>query len=111
VDKNDALNLRHMVNAIEQLERYTRGMSESEFASRVMVQDAAARQVGIVSEAARNISTEFQDSHPKIPWGAITRIHNKIIGEDYKLNIPMAWNVIQDDLPLLKQTIRKLMLA
>jgi len=111
VDKNDALCLRHIFDAIEQLERYTRGMSESEFASRVMVQDAAARQVRIVSEAAQNISTEFQDSHPKVPWGTITHIHNKIIGENYKLNIPVAWNVIQDDLPLLKQTIRKLMLA
>jgi uncharacterized protein with HEPN domain len=111
VDKNDALNLRHMVDAIEQLERYTRGMSENEFASRVMVQDAAARQVGIVSEAAKNVSDEFQGLHPKIPCGTIIRIHNKIVGEDYKLNIPIAWNVIQDDLPLLKQTIRKLLLA
>ena len=111
MDKNDALNLRHIVDAIEQLERYTRGMSESEFASRVMVQDAAAHQVGIVSEAAKNVSTEFQDLHPKIPWGTIIRIHRKIIGDDYKLNIPVAWNVIQDDLPPLKHTIRKLMLA
>ena len=111
MDRNDALHLRHIVEAIEQLERYTRGMSENEFASRVMVQDATAHQVGIVSEAAKNVSTEFQDSHPKIPWGTITRIHSKIVGEDYKLNIPIAWNVIQDDLPLLKHTLRKLMLA
>ena len=111
MEKNDALNLRHIIDAIEQLERYTRGMSESEFASRIMVQDATARQVGIVSEAAKNVSTEFQGLHPKIPWGAIIRIHSKIIGEDYKLNIAVAWNVIQDDLPLLKHTIRKLMLA
>jgi len=111
VDSNDVLNLRHMVDAIEQLERYTRGMSESEFASRVMVQDAAARQVSIVSEAAKNVSLEFQDSHPKIPWETVVDIHHKIIDNGYKLNIPMAWNVIQDDLPLLKQTIRKLLLA
>jgi uncharacterized protein with HEPN domain len=111
LDKNDALNLRHMVNAIEQLESYMRGMSESEFAARVMVQDAAAYQVRIVSETAKNISSEFQESHPKVPWGTISRIHSKIIGEDYKLNISMAWDVIQDDLPLLKHTIRKLMLA
>jgi uncharacterized protein with HEPN domain len=111
VDKNDAINLRHIVDAIEQLERYTRGMSESEFASRVMVQDAAARQVGIVSEAAKNVSAEFRGLHPKIPWGTIARTYSKIISEDYKLNIPMAWNVIQDDLPLLKHTLRKLMLA
>ena len=111
MDKNDALNLRHIVDAIEQLERYTRGMSESEFTSRAMVQDAAAHQVGIVSEAARNVSAEFQNLHPKIPWGTIARIHSQIIGEDYKLNISTAWDVIQDDLPLIKYTIRKLMLA
>ena len=107
----DIVHLRRMLDAIEQLERYTRGMSENEFASRVMVQDAAAYQVGIVSEAAKNVSTEFQDLHPKIPWGTITRIHSKIVGEDYKLDISMAWDVIQDDLPLLKHTLRKLMLA
>jgi uncharacterized protein with HEPN domain len=111
VDSNDALNLRHIVDAIEQLERYTRGMSENEFASRVMVQDAAAHQVSIVSTAAKNVSVEFQDTHPKIAWETIIRIHNTIIGKDYKLNIPLAWNVIQDDLPLLKHTLRKLLLA
>jgi len=111
VDKNDALNLRHMVNAIEQLERYIRGMSENEFAARVMVQDAAAFQVGVVSEAAKNISAEFQEAHPKVPWKTLIRFHNQIIGDDYKLDLPTAWNVIQDDLPLLKHTIRKLMNA
>jgi len=111
VDKNDANYLRHIVDAIEQLERYTRGMSENEFASRVMVQDASARQVGIVSQAAKNISTEFQDLHPKIPWGKICTVHSQIIDADYKLNITTAWDIIQDDLPLLKQTIRKLLLA
>lgn len=111
MDENDALHLHHIINAIEQLERYIRGMSESEFASRVMVQDAAAYQMGIVSEAANHVSAEFQETHPKIPWGTITDIHNQIVGKDYKLNIAMAWNVIQDDLPLLKHTLRKLMIA
>jgi len=111
MDNNDAVCLRHIFDAIEQLERYTRGMSESEFASRVMVQDAAARQVGIVSQAAKNISAEFQNLHPKIPWEQIITDQTRIIGADYKLNIPTAWNIIQDDLPLLKQTIRKLLLA
>jgi len=100
-----------MLDAIEQLERYTRGMSESEFSSRPMVQDAVARQVEIVGEAARNVSAEFQGLHPKLPWLRTIDIHNKIVGEDFKLNIELVWNIIQDDLPLLKQTIRKLLLA
>jgi uncharacterized protein with HEPN domain len=108
---NDIAQLRYIVNAIEQLERYIRGMSESEFSSRPMVQDAVARQIEIVCEAARNVSTEFQDLHPKLPWAQTIDIHNKITGADFKLNIPAVWNTVQDDLPLLKQTIRKLLLA
>lgn len=107
----DNVHLRRMLDAIEQLERYTRGMSESEFSSRPMVQDAVARQVDIVSEAARQVSTEFQDMHPKLPWAKTIGIHNRIVGEDFKLNLAVVWNTVQDDLPLLKHTIRKLLLA
>lgn len=107
----DNVHLRRMLDAIEQLERYTRGMSESEFSSRPMVQDAVARQVDIVSEAARQVSSEFQDMHPKLPWAKTIGIHNRIVGEDFKLNLAVVWNTVQDDLPLLKHTIRKLLLA
>ncbi len=108
---NDAAQLHYMLDAIEQLERYIRGMSESEFSSRPMVQDAVARQVEIVGKAAKNISPEFQLLHPKFPWAKTMGIHRKIVGEDFKLDIPIVWNTIQDDLPLLKQTIRKLLLT
>ena len=109
MNNGDAVHLRHMLDAIEQLERYTRGMSESEFFSRPMVQDAVARQIEIVGEAARNVSIEFQGLHPKLPWLKTIDIHSKIVREDFKLNIAMVWDLIQDDLPLIKQTIRKLL--
>ncbi len=108
---NDAAQLHYMLDAIEQLERYIRGMSESEFCSRPMVQDAVARQVEIVGDAAKNISPEFQVLHPKFPWAKTITIYKKIVGEDFKLDIAAVWNIIQDDLPLLKQTVRKLLLA
>lgn len=111
MNNEDATRLRYMLDAIEQLERYIRGMSESEFSSRPMVQDAVARQIEIVCEAAKNVSSEFQDLHPKLPWAKTIDIHNKIVGEDFKLNLNVVWNTIQDDLPLLKHTIRKLLLA
>jgi len=100
-----------MLDAIEQLERYTRGMSESEFTSRPMVQDAVVRQIEIVGEAAKNVSTEFQGLHPKLPWLKTIDIHKEIVGEDFKLNIAIVWDTIQDDLPLLKHTIRKFLQA
>ena len=100
-----------MLAAIEQLERYTRGMSEGEFSSRPMVQDAVARQIEIVFEAAKNVTQEFQNLHPKLPWGKTMDIHERIVGEDFKLDLAVVWNTIQDDLPLLKQIIRKLLVV
>jgi len=111
MNNDDAVHLRYMLDAIEQLERYTRGMSESEFLSRPMVQDAVARQIEIVGEAAKNLSAEFQDLHPKLPWLKTIGIHSKIVREDYKLNTDIVWDTVQDDLPLLKHTIRKLLQA
>lgn len=111
MNNDDAVLLRYMLDAIEQLERYTRGMSESEFFSRPMVQDAVARQIEIVGEAARNVSIEFQGLHPKLPWLKTIDIHSKIVRQDFKLNIAIVWDIIQDDLPLIKQTIRKLLQA
>src|SRR5574341_625690 len=109
MNKDDAVHLRHMLDAIEQLERYTRGMSENEFISRPMVQDAVARQIEIVGKAAKKVSVEFQALYPKLPWAETISIHSKMVGEDYKLNLALVWDTIQDDLPLLKQTIRKLL--
>lgn len=106
---NDGVQLRCMLDAIDTLERYTRGMSESEFASRPMVQDAVARQVEIVSRAAKKVSAEFQNLHSKLPWEKTIEMYHKIVGEDYKLNLAIVWDIIQDDLPILKQTIRKLL--
>ena len=56
MSNNDTVLLNHIINAMEQIERYTRGMSESEFLSRAMVQDAVVRQIELIGEAASCIS-------------------------------------------------------
>jgi len=106
--QDDNAYLRHILTAINQIEHYTRGMSESEFLSRPMVQDAVVRQIEIVDEATRSISSEFQSLHPRLPWAKTIITRKKIVHEDFEVNTALLWNAIQDDLPLLKQLIKKL---
>jgi uncharacterized protein with HEPN domain len=106
--QDDTAYLLHITNAINQIEHYTRGMSESEFLSRPMVQDAVMRQIEVVAQAAQNISAEFQSLHPKLPWAKTIGVCKKVIHEDFSLNAALVWNTIQDDLPLLKQLVKKL---
>lgn len=58
--KDDTVYVHHILDAIDLIEEYTRGMSENEFLSNSMAHDAVIRQIEIIGEAARNISNEFQ---------------------------------------------------
>jgi uncharacterized protein with HEPN domain len=109
MSNNDAVYLHHIFAAIEQIDRYTRGMSESEFLSRTMVQDAVIRQIEIIGEAANCISVEYQNGHPNLPWDHMIGICKKISPERFAVNLASVWNTIQDDLPLHKQAIKKFM--
>lgn len=109
MNKDDSIHLQRIVEAIDQIERYTRGMSESEFSSRSMVQDAVMRQIQVLGEAANCVSIEFQDEHPKLQWAHIISLWKKIIPENITVNLGNVWNAVQDDLPLHKQAIKKLL--
>jgi uncharacterized protein with HEPN domain len=107
--RDDGVLLRHIFSAIEQVERYTRGMSESEFLPRAMVQDAVIRQIEVIGEAAKYISAKYQGEHPKLSWSKMTEIRKRIFSEDFAVRLDSVWNIVQDDLPLYKQAIKKLL--
>ena len=106
---DDIMHLNHIVAAMEQIDRYTRGMSESEFLSRTMVQDAVIHQIELIGEAASSVSVEFKNEHPKLQWAGMTDIRKKIIPESFNIDFVKVWNAVQDDIPLRKQAIRKLL--
>ncbi|CAE6713127.1 hypothetical protein R69619_03129 [Paraburkholderia nemoris] len=61
----------HMLNAIERIQRYTQGMTDSTFLGDELVQDAVIRNLEIVGEAARNIARDhpaFAAAHTDVPW-------------------------------------------
>jgi len=71
--------LRHMLGAIRE---YTGGMSEAEFSSSRLVQDAVIRNIKILGEASRNIELHdpgFAQSHPEIPLRDIYLMRNRVM--------------------------------
>lgn len=107
--KDDTVYLLHILDAIDLITEYTKGMSENEFLSNSMAHDAVVRQIEIIGEAARNVSDEFQAKHPKLPWSKMTGIRNKIVHEYFNVNYSIVWDTIKDDLPLLKRSLKKIL--
>jgi len=53
--KDPKIFLQHILESISEIEKYTKGMSEDEFARATQVQDAVIRRLEIIGEAAKNI--------------------------------------------------------
>lgn len=107
--KDDTVYLHHILDAIDLIEEYTSELSENEFLSNSMARDAVIRQIEIIGEAARNISDDYRNSYPKVPWGKMIGIRNKIIHEYFNVNFAIVWDTVQDDLPELRKTITSIL--
>src|SRR5260364_163104 len=62
--------LRHILQAIHRIQKYTENITESVFLESEMVQDAVIRNFEIIGEASRNIQQtypEFVAAHPDLP--------------------------------------------
>lgn len=73
------------------------------------MQDAVVRQLEIIGEASRNVSESFQEEHSDIPWGQIISLRNRIVHEYFEINLGIAWDIVQDDLPVLKRQIQQIL--
>lgn len=107
--RDDTVYIRHILDAIHLIEKYTKGMSENQFLSDTMAHDAVVRQIEIIGEAARNISDKFREQHSNLPWGKMIGIRNKIIHEYFNVNYAIVWDTIKDDLPFLKKALKKIL--
>jgi uncharacterized protein with HEPN domain len=72
------------------------------------VQDGVVRQLEIIGEASRNLSSDLRDQQPEIPWRQIIGLRNRVVHAYFELNLTIIWEVVQNDLPSMKQQIEKL---
>jgi uncharacterized protein with HEPN domain len=103
--RNDAVYLRHILDAVERIEQYTAGMTEQKFLQNSLVQDAVVRQLEIIGEASRNLSDELRQKHSQVPWAKVVGMRNRIVHAYFDVDLTIVWEVIQRDLPDLKAQV------
>jgi uncharacterized protein with HEPN domain len=92
--------------AIERIQRYTHGISYEAFLQDTMVQDAVVRNLEIIGEAAKSLSTDFRKKHKNIAWQEIAGMRDRLIHHYVGVNWEIVWNVIQAKLPELKDQLK-----
>lgn len=82
----------HMLEAAERILAYTTNLSEQDFLTNTMVQDAVTRNIEIIGEAAKNlleVDPEITTKHPSIPFAQIYGMRNRISHGYFAVSTPM----------------------
>ncbi len=84
-------------------------MNYKDFFKSTLVQDAVIRRLEIIGEASKNIPESFKKEHNNIPWDKMSAMRNILIHEYFGVDLGLVWQVVQKDLPPIKDLIEKLL--
>ena len=104
----DELYLQHVLDAIGKIERYV-AVGYGEFMEESHWQDAVIRQLEIIGEAVKRLSSEVTERHPDIPWRRIAGMRDVLIHNYMGVDLANVWQVTQQNLPPLRQAVEDLL--
>ena len=107
--KDDEIYLRHILEAISWVEEYLANTTKEESLDNHLVQDGVIRQVGIVGEAAKHLSSEFREKHIDMPWKDIAGMRDKLIHDYFGVDIEAVWETAIRDIPILKAKVTSIL--
>jgi len=103
------LYIEDVADAIAKIQRYTAGLSFQQFAGDEKTLDAVVRNLEVIGEAIKKVPDEIRLKEPAIDWKKITELRNILIHEYFGIDVEIIWDVIQNKLPSLDQSIRRLL--
>ncbi|MEG4575078.1 DUF86 domain-containing protein [Microcoleus sp. N3A4] len=107
-DRNND-SLWDMAQAIRRIQEFTADFSLETYLESVLIQSAVERQLGILGEAARRVSIEFQQFHPEIDWRNAINLRNILVHRYDQVSSEVIWNIVTSILPSLLVQIQALL--
>jgi uncharacterized protein with HEPN domain len=106
----DKIRLQHIADAISEIEQYLDKVNFAAFTENSMMRFACIKQLEIIGEASNHISKEMKKTFSEIEWQQIAGMRNVFIHEYFGVDLNLVWDIIVNDLPLLRQKITDILL-
>ncbi len=102
--------LDDILESVERIEKYTKGISYEEFSSSSIYIDAVARNLEIIGEAVKNLPSEIKQKYPEVGWKKIAGLRDILIHEYFGIDSRIIWDIIANKLPELKNSVKRILI-
>ena len=101
--------LAHMGECLARIADYTQNQRRT-FTSSIQVQDAAIRNLQVLTESSQRLSAEIKLTEPSVPWRELAGFRNIIVHGYLGVDLDAIWLVIERDLPPLAEAVQRMAL-
>ena len=101
----DPKRLQDILEAIDNIFLYVGSDNMVTVTSDKMRYHAIVYNIMIIGEAANLLTVEFREAHQATPWRQITGMRNFLIHGYHQVEKDIVWQVIEEDLHLLRPQI------
>lgn len=102
--------LEHALDAILEIENYVAEQTFTQFLSNSMMRFACIKQLEIIGEACNHVDKEIIANYPEVEWRKIIGLRNLLIHEYFGVDAALVWDIVQNNLPLLKSQLSAIVL-
>ena len=99
--KDDAVRLRHMLDAAREAMGFVRGRTRADLDTDRQLVLSLVKEVEIIGEAAYQLSEETRASIPEMPWEDIIGMRHRLVHAYFDINLDILWGTVKGDLPAL----------
>jgi uncharacterized protein with HEPN domain len=109
MNERDRIRLQHMLEAVAEAATFIKDRLRQDLAKDRVLLLALVKEIEIIGEAATQVSEEFRESSPEIPWARIKGMRNRLIHAYSEVNIDLVWSTVVSDLPELARSLKTLL--
>ncbi len=101
--------MEHILEQLQNVESFLSGKTLSDLQADKILQYAVIKSIEIIGEAAYMLSSDFRTNHSEVDWDGIIRMRHVLVHGYYQISVPLVWSIIEDDLPLFKEQVKKIL--
>ncbi len=107
--RGELLFLQDILDSVNAIFEFTQSLSLEEFSTNRLVYSATIREFEIIGEATIHLSVETLEKYNQVIWRDLKDFRNLLIHEYFGVDSEIVYNTVQNDLPLLKSVVSKIM--